>query len=320
MAVALFDGMTNPNLSATGTTATNKNPFEEWTASKNGSVSMVTMPGASYPAIKMTTNDNRVASDYYVNTFDTPDTLTIRSQLGVPRVIGGQNVFYFGSEIWIVMRFRTDTPAPSTASGAPAPYGDGSPFSMMMEIHGEPFAGSSPSAVFLQAGSSSSKLLIRAVSSRWSAEIDRNATYTLIRHIKANSSVGGAAGWEDVYLSRAGTPAVKLGPRTSFSAISSANNATPNRILIKNYHRAYMTGWDGLHSHWYGQFRVYKSTAVTDVAEIDPYYLLNEGSTTPAPVASFTFSPATPTTNQAVVLNAAGSTGTGLTYSWDVTP
>ncbi len=42
--------------------------------------------------------------------------------------------------------------------------------------------------------------------------------------------------------------------------------------------------------------------------------------TTPAPVASFTFSPATPTTNQPVTLNASASTGTGLTYSWDVTP
>jgi hypothetical protein len=312
----MFDSTTNPSISLT-----NFAPFTGMERSPNGSIQWLTTAatGKNHTAIRFRTVDSSNVADYYVNTFDNPDTLTSRMQLETPETLSdGRNVAWFGLERWFVWRARHNFPILGTPTNTPAPYANGVAFAGFGSNYGQPFGGSSGNGTAFENNSNGTDLNVRFKT--WSALAPRNEWVTVIFHRKFNSSVSAVDGWDEVYYARDGFPATKVtfsdGTQryTSAQIRAGVNDGAPNDWRMSNYHRALMPAW--VPGDWHIDLIgfVYDAAYVNDVSDIDPYYIYDAGTAPPPPPPPGGSTPSTPTNLTAT------SSGATVTLNWDDSP
>ncbi len=275
----MFDGMSNPN-----TSKTNPAPFAGFVGGKNGFARRVQIPGTDTPWHQLETTDNRILGDYYVNHFD--NTLTSRAQYLTPATVNGKGIVGVGANRWVVWRFRHNLPLVASTSGTPSQYIAGESYATSGGVYGPPEQGSGPFAFrFQNVGSDLQMYLNHGM---FAATVKRNTTYTMVMNMHGPSTKTSNDGYTDIWWSEGNSPVNRQTLTDPNSGAKSTrvnwqffkpgvNDGGPNYYIISNYHRAYMNGWDGSHStYFYGPF-IYDAANVTDVKQIDPYYLLGEG-------------------------------------------
>jgi phosphodiesterase/alkaline phosphatase D-like protein len=298
----IFDGLARVG---NGFSSTSITPWRGWSHSNNGFVRAYTAgqssatgnPANAYARIRLETNDNRVASDYYVNTFDTPDTLTTRSQLESPRDVTRNGVlekmYYFNSDRYIVMQFVHNFPRLSTTSGTPSPYDPNAvPFAGFATTYGPPYGGSSGNGIGVENDPDGVNVRIKDRDG-WVRTLPPMSLITMIMRRKYSSAVNVADGWDMIWFGIDGNvPVATTFPNgttrsNTWANIRSGVNDGPegNEIHMTNYHRAYMPTWDGVHWVEFTHFKVYAAVDVTTVSDIFPQ---NVTSPPPPPASSAT--------------------------------
>lgn len=296
----IMDGLSNTAFSSTSLA-----PWRAWTHSDNGFVRMYA-PGvvsdAALPAnlprrIRLETNDDRVAANYFVNTFDNPDTLTTRSQVESERAftVGGvtKKVAWLNETRYIVMQFFHDFPRLANPTGTPSPYDPNAvPFAGFLTTYGQPYGGSSGNGFGVENDPDGVNVRLKGLGG-WTGSLPRKQAITLIVRRHFSSSIDAVDGWDEYWFSVGGATPVKqtFTNNTTRSAlwanIRTGVNDDPigNEIHVTNYHRGYMAGWDGIHYLEFTHFKVYDDADVTNVTDIFPPAI---SSTVSEPVANFT--------------------------------
>jgi hypothetical protein len=329
LVVPIFDGL-NP----LPTSKTALGPWRGQSSSNNGSMRAFSAGQVSDPNFppnlparyRLQTNDNRVVGDYYVNTFDNPDTLTTRMQVESPRDVirNGQSVkmAWLGLERYFVIQFVHNWPPLSMPTQVPPPYDPrATGYANFFTTYGPPYGGSSGNAIGTQNTPDGKEIMLK--NRGWAKVAPRNRLITLILHRKFSTAVDRVDGYDRLWMGLDGQPAApQIFPNGTdksslYANIRSGINSDPigNEIHISNYHRAYMPTWDGIHYIEFTHFKVYDwRDVIPSVAAIDP-----GDSVVVAPLtAAFNRSPSAPKVGQLVTLDSSPSVGSIVTRTWNV--
>jgi PKD repeat protein len=326
---AFFDGLSNPSL-----TSTSFSPWRAYNHSNNGTLRMYAANAVSDPQLppnlparlRFETNDNRVVGDYFVNTADNPDTLTVRSQLETPRVIGAttEKFIWLNDTRIIVMQFMHDYPILSNPSGTPSPYDPNAvPFAGFATTFGQPYGGSSGNGIGIHNDPDGVNVGMDA-EGNWTRTLPRRRVINFIVRRHFSSAVGAADGWDEYWFSLDGDVPVKQtfpnGTTRSplWANIRAGINDDPigNEIHVLNYHRGYMPTWDGIHYVEFTHLKVYRDQDVTNISDVFPPPIGTAVTPVPDPVANFTV-PASIQTGQQVTFQSTSQNATALQWKVD---